>query len=507
MRARLTLTTLMVLLVAMLSLFWGLGAIHAQESTNPTCEAFIQTAYEQLNTACVGLPGSSACYGSSASFTPTDGNGESSFSQAGDQLDLSSIQSISTLPLDSDAEQWGLALLNVQANVPLALSEQGLKYLLIGDVEVENAVDPATAFTPGQPVLVTAIVAANLRSAPSTDAQVIASAPPGTELWADGLSGDANWLRVMNGEQVAWISRQVVSAADGSFNDMPTWNASARTLMQSIYLHTGAETSDCTDAPPSMLVVQAPGGVNASITVNGVEVRFDGTIAMHVTPDHVLHLFVLSGGANMGGLSIPPGFTLNVPLSEDERQAAGQATGLRPIQNEERQYLTLVANGVSDDLLYTALTVPTQEETGAILAGLNSASAGQTTVGPASGEADCSRFKPTSPLDGLAFGISTFYWDGAPGATGYRLNFFADGNLRFSVDTPSFSTTFQVDTGSPLGDGSNFSWNVEALVNGQVACTSGMVSIPRSVNTQFAGQGGSGEAPQNQEEEPPWEGG
>ena len=230
----------------------------------------------------------------------------------------------------------------------------------------------------------------------------------------------------------------------------------------------------------------------ATMTVNGVELRFDGTIALHITPDHIMHLYVLSGGGNVGGISVPPGFTLNIPLSEDEHQANGQATGLRPITETERGSMNLIANGVSGDLLHTALNVPTQADTNAILASLNSAAGAQTTSGPASGQADCSRFKPTSPLDALAFGVTSFYWDGAPGATSYRINVYgADGSQRLSVETNgAFTTTFNVDTAGPLGDGDSFAWNVEALVNGQVACSSGIVSVGRGNANQPVGQGG-----------------
>lgn len=475
MRTRVAFFTLLLILMSVVFISSGVLIGAAQDAS---CTALVQTAFEQLNTSCANTPGNSACFGSGSS-------------NPGDTVSLADLQTAQT----QSGEGWGVGLLNVHANVPLALSEQGLKYFMIGDVTVENAVDAANAFTPVQSFKVTPLVAANLRSGPSTDAKVLANAPVGTELAADGLSSDGGWLRVLNGDQLAWISRQVVASNDGDLDTLPVIGSNTRTLMQSIFLTTSDITATCTDAPPSMLVVQAPGGMNASINVNGVDIRFDGAIALHAGgDDHDLEVIVLSGGANVDGVSLPAGFTLTVPLSEDNHSSNGAATGLRPINESERGFLTPLASGIPSDLLYTALSVPTQDDIAAVLAQLNYASAGQTVSGPASGQADCSRFKPTSPLGGMPLGSTPFYWDIAAGATAYRINVYdGGGGLITSIDTGATSTTFTVDTQS-FGAGSNFSWSVDAIVNGQVACSSGHVSVVRDAFGQAVSNGGGGQA-------------
>jgi hypothetical protein len=490
MRPRVLFLTMLIVVTSLLFISSGV-LVGAAQSEDASCAALVQTAFEQFNTSCADVPGSKACFGNSAKASSSSGDSDG-FSKPGDQLDLSEVQSVQTLPLSEADEQWGLALVNVHANVPLALSDQGIKYFLLGDVTVENGVDAASAFTPVESLTVTPLVAANLRSSPSTDARVLANAPVGTELEADGLSGDGAWIRVLNGNQTAWISRQIVASNDGDIGTLPVIGSDTRTLMQDIFLDTGNGSATCTDAPPSMLVMQAPNGVNASIKVNGVEVRFEGAIVLHVSDDNIMQVVVLNGGANVEGVSVPSGFTLNVPLSEDGRDIGGSATGLRPINEGERNILTPAAAGISDGLLYTALSVPTQEQIAAILAQLNGASGAQVVSGPAAGQADCGRFKPTSPLGSMALGTSPFYWDAAPGATAYRLNFYSgDGSLINSVDANSTTTTIQIDT-SGLGAGTNFSWSVDAVVNGQVACSSGKVSVVRDAFGQFVSDGGNG---------------
>ncbi|MBZ0284789.1 MAG: SH3 domain-containing protein [Anaerolineae bacterium] len=473
-------------LILLLSLASGLAAQVG------VCETTIQSAITLLNENCASAGGNTACLGSAGSATFS--GAEQPFSTAGDTVDLSSLQTLHTLPLDG--EQSGLALMNVHANVPLAISEQGLKYVLLGDVEVENAVDAVNAFTPGAALTVTPLVAANLRTAPSTDAQVIVSAAVGTELSADGLSADGGWLRVLFENQVAWVSRQIVAAAEGNIDDLPVIGTDTRTFMQSFYLKMGGPDTECSQAVPPMLVIQSPGGVNANITANGAGIRFDSAIGLLVLPNKTMQLYVFAGGANVGGVSVPAGFMLNIPLTEDGREMGGLATGLRPINETERGFLSIVATNTAGEALHAPLTLPSPEAVAATIAQINGAAGAQVIAGPASGRADCSRFKPTSPLGSLVNGTTPFYWDAAAGATSYRVNVFGeDGGLRATFDVDAVTTTISADTGATVGGGSNFAWNVEALVDGQVACTSGRVSLPRDANPQVVG-GGGGSAPQ-----------
>lgn len=469
-------------------LFSGIVTGAAQSS----CQALVVEAMTGLGQNCAGMGGGAACYGRAASATLLDG-AEGVFESPGDTLPLTSLSALNTSALSPAADDWGLALLNVQANVPLALSQQGLKFLMVGQVDLQNAVDPGSAFAPVDPIIVTPLVGANLRSRPSAEGQVVGGAKVGDELAADGRSADGGWLRVLAGGQTAWISRQVVSS-QGDLDSLPVITGESQSLMQSFFLNTGSDPATCDGLPQSMLVIQAPAGLTARITVNGIDIAFESTIVLRTIPGEGLRLFVLNGGARVATVSIPPGFTVNIPLSDDGRQPSGAPTGLRPITGDERGQLSSLTNVVPDEVVYDPLRVPSAEEVQAIQSELNGA-VGSVASGAAAGQANCSRFRPTSPLDGLAFGITNFYWDGAPGATSYRIKIYGpDGALRLTADTSNVTTTFAIDTGSPLGDGQTFSWNVEALVNGQVACVSGRVTLPRAIaaGQPVSGGGGSG---------------
>jgi hypothetical protein len=86
----------------------------------------------------------------------------------------------------------------------------------------------------------------------------------------------------------------------------------------------------------------------------------------------------------------------------------------------------------------------------------------------------CDGFRLTAPLDGLPNGMTTFYWDALPDATGYRLS-VADAT---SPNTPLTSlsvagdrTNLTLDLSSRLiGGGTSLIVTIEALNGETVAC-------------------------------------
>lgn len=99
--------------------------------------------------------------------------------------------------------------------------------------------------------------------------------------------------------------------------------------------------------------------------------------------------------------------------------------------------------------------------------------------------ADCRRLRAASPTDGLALGENTFYWDPAPGVTGYRINVYNldrfNGRLVASYNVGPFFTNFRANLGEGyIGPGMLFAWEVQALVSDQPVCTSPRVRVYRS---------------------------
>jgi hypothetical protein len=458
------------------------------QDENLSCAPLIEQGFTQLQANCAGLENGAACF----AFNNVNASGDGAFSEPGDRSDLSGIQTIQTAALDPALEQWGIAALNVQANVPTALEGQGVRLLMLGDVQVENAVAPENALEVSEPITVTVLVGANLRASPSTNGQVLASVPAGTELQADGLSNDEEWLRVFHEGAIAWVSRSVLAIND-PLDALPVWGGDGRTIMQDFFVSTGNGLAQCEGALPALLIIQGPENIPVSLRINGVDIRLDSTMALWITPDNEMRVLVLEGSAQIDTLSIPAGFTAKAPLSEDGHSVSGQWENMRAMTPDERAILTPLEN-LPVETLNNNITIPTEGAIQEMLAALSASNIGEARAGAAAGQADCSRFQPTSPLGGLAFGPTTFYWDAALGADNYRINIYNErGEQVGSFLTNSANTAVTVDTGAgSIGDGLNFTWEVVALVNNQVACTSSQVLVLREAGTSTVGSGGGG---------------
>ncbi len=103
---------------------------------------------------------------------------------------------------------------------------------------------------------------------------------------------------------------------------------------------------------------------------------------------------------------------------------------------------------------------------------------------PVTTTVDCRNFRATSPLDGLANGFNTFYWDAAPGAQSYSVIVFnydeENGEVvaygGSSGDTLNATINLSV---RETGPGFNFGFRVEAIAVGQVACRTPIYYVNR----------------------------
>lgn len=473
------------LVTVLTPLFLVLGGITLFSARNSlaqdtTCSALVQQALTDVGTNCGDLGRNTACYGyNRVEATFTEAVAEDFFSKPSDQSTLATLQTVQTAPLDVDLDQWGVAVLSVQANIPNTLPGQAVKFILLGDTQIENAVSPEDAFqAAASPLPVTATVAANVRSRPTTSANVIGSIPAGAALAADAISPDKAWVRVTYNETApGWISLQVVNV-DGDLSTLPEYSQDSRTPMQAFYFHTGADGLNCTEAP-SLLMVQGPEHVTVDITANGADIRISSTILLQTDPETgTMHIAVGSGEAKVGGVIVPAGFTVDAPLTDDGNEVNGPLMNLRPLTTDELEQYQTIEN-LPGDLLNYRVELPTEDEIQQTLSVVNggggSTNDAGVTTGPAAGQADCSGFGVTSPLEAWGRQPTTFYWNGARGATSYRLNTPAG-----SVETTSLNAT--IDLGGVGGD--TLSWNVDALVNGVVACSSGATLGTRDVSIQ-----------------------
>jgi hypothetical protein len=323
-----------------------------------TCPPLVERALNEAGRECASLPRNAACYGfNQVSARFSNDVPESFFTQPADTTDLTTLQSIATAALDDALGLWGVAVLNVQANVPNSLPGQGVRFILFGEAALTNEVNPADALLPTNPIEATVNTQANFRSGPSTRANVLAGILAGTVVSVEGISPDGAWLRV-NAPQVGmgWMSRELISTT-GDFGSLPVVTEESRSPMQAFQFRTGLGRVSC-DQAPSALMVQGPQGLKVTIQANGAEISLGSTILLRATDDR-MQVSTIEGEAIVDGLLVPEGFEIGAPL--DENGEAGDFAGMERIAEDELQDWQWLET-VPEDLLEYELEVPTFDE-------------------------------------------------------------------------------------------------------------------------------------------------
>jgi hypothetical protein len=285
------------------------------QAESGTCSALVQQALASLADNCDSLDRNNACYGFNrvnASFI--DVMDDNFFSLPSDRANLVQLQSLTTAPLDDQLQHWGIAVLNVQANVPGTLPGQAVNFMLLGDVELENAVDPANAYEPVDPVMLTALMATALHSGPAANTNILATLASGEDVAVDGISPDGLWLRSPYQTGAAWVRAEHVTGSV-DLSHLPVISENSQTPMQAFYFRTGFTDIECNEAP-SLLAIQSPEGLTVDLTANGANFHIGSVIMLRVLPPgNQMQLLVIEGQV-----------TLNPGTDQEVVVEAGHAT-------------------------------------------------------------------------------------------------------------------------------------------------------------------------------------
>ncbi len=265
------------------------------------CAEFIGQALEAVDTSCQGIGRNQACYGYNrveASFQSDVA--DDFFTQPSDIAEIAELETLRTAPFDSDIDEWGVAVMVLQANMPDTLPGQNVTFVLMGDTEVENAVTPDNAHQPiaGIDVTVSYPQGAAVRSGPGDNFNTIGGVVVGTTFTVDGISADGNWLRTVWEERPAWIRRTTIDPI-AEIESLPVFNDELRTPMQAFYLRTGIGQPECEDVPDNSLLIQGPEDIEIDLTVNGANISLGSSGILRIldadTPQPMLEITVLDG--------------------------------------------------------------------------------------------------------------------------------------------------------------------------------------------------------------------
>jgi hypothetical protein len=351
----------------------------ASAQTPDTCPALVTYAITQLATNCADTDPNSACYGYETVGATFDPAAEvDTFSEPGDRADLTTIQAVQTGPFDLTEQQWGLSLMNVQANLPNALP--GAVYVLLGGVEVENDVEPEDALELlEEGAAVNASSEAELRTYPEglgfIDSEVIETIPAGAALTADAVSADGEWARVAYQDTAGWISAAALQEGD-SLNDLPVITPDDRTPMQSFYFRVGIGGQTCSQAP-SLLIIQSPPDVPVDIRLHDTNIRIESTIVLRTLPPgdqlgDAVELITLFGLATIrpgepDAIRVPPGYSSQVSLGEfadlgiegdeDEKTLIGEWSDPRALTQDEFDQLGVLST-LPANILHFPIEIP-----------------------------------------------------------------------------------------------------------------------------------------------------
>lgn len=129
------------------------GTTDNPASAQANCPVLVDQVLAAVADNCDSLEHNHACYGHdhvsaelSQDVTPD------AFSTPADTVRINDVRTIRTSPMNLDESVWGVSLLNVQAGVPQTLPGQVVRFLLLGDAQLENAVPPDEAQTSASPL-------------------------------------------------------------------------------------------------------------------------------------------------------------------------------------------------------------------------------------------------------------------------------------------------------------------------------------------------------------------
>src|SRR5215207_8960324 len=108
-----------------------------------TCSTLVENAIQSVASACYGISRNQVCYGNiSLDIISKAEAPEFTFERVGDIVDVNYLSTLKVAPLNELQGIWGMAMLQLQADIPDTLPGQNVTFLVFGDVELENRASP-----------------------------------------------------------------------------------------------------------------------------------------------------------------------------------------------------------------------------------------------------------------------------------------------------------------------------------------------------------------------------
>jgi hypothetical protein len=113
--------------------------ISAAFAQTADCPTIVEQALTAVGDACADLERNQVCYGYNQVFAVDAENAVlPDFAAEGDVVDAARVTRISTTALDTAANQWGVAVLSLQATLPDTAPGQNVTFIIFGGVELQD---------------------------------------------------------------------------------------------------------------------------------------------------------------------------------------------------------------------------------------------------------------------------------------------------------------------------------------------------------------------------------
>ncbi len=506
-------------------------ALLSADAQKAVCEEIVAQALLDLSEHCADLERNSLCYGHSqvdASFAG-DSNA-ADFDAPGARASLAQMTRLRTSGLDLERGHWGVAIMNLQANLPQSRPGAGVIMMLAGDATLDHEVDLAQIDEIREPLSTVALEPTMRFAQAAAISEELGQLQKDEIALIDARTRGGEWLRLVNASAVSWVQRDHLAPLQG-MESLPVVDVADTFAMKALSFSSAREITDC-DAAEPVLAIQTPETSSVNLTLNGVDIHVQSLVSFQQVHRNALSMTVHRGAATTAfGNTVLAGNTVvgiltstgngktaildwsgALPVSDAEL-ARGQrvqealnglarANGWAEQDSEmtvgdfihvvasgdtlfalARRYDVRVAdiveanNRPSPTLLYVGdeLLIPNP---GSGFAGLGSAKpeepSASIAAAPKTAPPDCSGLRLTSPSETAPGGISPYYWDGIAAASGYQVNVYdhGTGSLLGSFRTSAGQTSISFSAGQ-LGVGGALQWEVIALAEDQPICSTG----------------------------------
>lgn len=258
------------------------------------CPTIVENALVAVDSACSGTARNQVCYGNIQLTATPRARSELTFSQAGDMANVMDLQTLRLSSMSLTDSSWGVALMQIQANLPDTLPGQNVIFLLFGNVQIDNEGEAPLDMT------MTASQGVNVRLRPTTTANnIIASLKAGEVVSANGRLPDSSWLRVKVDGVEGWVSANFLTTTN-DVNNLAVVEAGVPVFgpMQAFSFSSGLGDRPCAEAPDSGILIRTPeGSGKITLNINDVQIQLGSTVYLQAQPNNQMTISVVEGQA------------------------------------------------------------------------------------------------------------------------------------------------------------------------------------------------------------------